>query len=142
MLNEQELITIHRNRAKQTAQIIVLFFLVILARLWYLQIYKGEIFHQYSIKNRLREEIVRAPRGMIYDRNDELLVFNEAAYDLMITPKLVKKDFDTLGFCELIGIDTSQFNQKIKKAKSYSYYKSSIFEKEISTKSYAKIQEV
>lgn len=114
--------------------------LIFLIRLFYVQVIDDH--YKMDANNNVLRHIIKYPaRGLIYDRNGELLVFNEAAYDLMITPKLVKKDFDTLGFCELIGIDTSQFNQKIKKAKSYSYYKSSIFEKEISSKSYAKIQE-
>ena len=114
--------------------------LIFLIRLFYVQVLDDH--YKLDANNNVLRHIIKYPaRGLIYDRNDELLVFNEAAYDLMITPKLVQEDFDTLGFCALLEIDTSQFREKILKAKDYSYYKSSVFEKEISSKSYAKIQE-
>jgi penicillin-binding protein 2 len=77
-------------------------------------------------------------RGYIYDRNKKLLVYNEAAYDLMILPKDVK-DLDTTDFCDLLGITKEQFLKKIKKAKQApnSPYRESIFEKQLSPKDYA-----
>ncbi len=114
--------------------------LIFLVRLFYVQVLDDH--YKMDANNNVLRHIIKYPaRGLIYDRNDALLVFNEAAYDLMITPKLVQEGFDTLGFCALLEIDTSQFREKILKAKDYSYYKSSVFEKEISSKSYAKIQE-
>src|SRR5690606_31919545 len=67
--------------------------------------------------------------------------YNEAAYDLMVTPMLLNKQIDTAAFCELIGISKEEFITKIQKAKSFSYQKSSVFEKEIPATAYAKIQE-
>ncbi|KAA3644474.1 MAG: penicillin-binding protein 2 [Bacteroidetes bacterium] len=109
-------------------------------RLFYVQVIDNH--YKSDANNNVLRHVVKYPaRGLVYDRNGELLVFNEAAYDLMVTPKQVKEDFDTLAFCSLIEIDKAQFIEKLNKAKQYSYYKSSIFEKEISSKSYAKIQE-
>ena len=50
--------------------------------------------------NVLRYNIEYPARGLIFDRNDKLLVYNEATYDLMVVPRLVKK-IDTLDFCKL-----------------------------------------
>ena len=124
--------------------IIGLIFLVIgiifLIRLFYVQVIDDH--YKLDADNNVLRTIVKYPaRGLIYDRNGELLVFNEAAYDLMIVPKRVPNEFDTLGFCNLLEIEKEQFIEKITKAKKYSRYKSSIFEKEISAISYAKIQE-
>ena len=80
------------------------------------------------------------PRGLIYDRNGKLLVFNEAAYDLMVIPRQIK-NIDTLAFCRLIDIDKKTFIKKIKRAKRYSYYKPSTFIKQISKKDIGQIQE-
>lgn len=114
--------------------------IIFLIRLFYVQVLDDH--YKLDANNNVLRHIIKYPaRGLIYDREGELLVFNEAAYDLMVTPKLVKKNFDTLGFCKLIEIDTAQFNKKISKARKYSRHKSSVFEKEISSKSYAKIQE-
>ena len=46
------------------------------SRLWYLQIIKGTELREYSNKNRLKENNIEAPRGLILDRNKEVLVDN------------------------------------------------------------------
>ncbi|MEQ8908981.1 MAG: penicillin-binding protein 2 [Vicingaceae bacterium] len=124
--------------------VIAAIFLVVgfiyLIRLFYVQVIDDH--YKLDADNNVLRRIIKYPaRGLIYDRNGELLVFNEAAYDLMVTPKQVQEDFDTLAFCKLLEIEKSRFVEKIKKAKAFSYYKSSVFEKEISAQSYAKIQE-
>ena len=114
--------------------------IIFLVRLFYVQVIDSH--YKSDANNNVLRHIIKYPaRGLVYDRDGELLVYNEAAYDLMVTPKQVKEDFDTATFCNLIEIDKTQFIEKLSKAKKYSYYKSSIFEKEISSKSYAKIQE-
>jgi penicillin-binding protein 2 len=69
-----------------------------------------------------------------------LLVYNEAAYDLMVIPRQLKS-FDTTEFCQILSIDTSYVIESIKRAKEYSVYNSSIFLKQISSKTYAQLQE-
>lgn len=114
--------------------------LIFLIRLFYVQVLDNQ--YKLDADNNVIRKVIRYPaRGLIYDRNGELLVFNEAAYDLMIVPKQLVRPFDTLSFCRLLGINKAQFIEKVKKAKDYSRYKSSIFEKEISAKAYATIQE-
>tara|TARA_R110002050_G_scaffold171682_1_gene303765 strand:+ start:7266 stop:9098 length:1833 start_codon:yes stop_codon:yes gene_type:complete len=114
--------------------------LIFLIRLFYVQVIDDH--YKLDADNNVLRKIIKYPaRGLIYDRNGELLVFNEAAYDLMIIPKQVPKEMDTLEFCNLLEITKPQFIEKILKAKAYSYYKASVFEKEISSMSYAKIQE-
>ena len=108
-------------------------------RLFSVQVLNDE-YKVDSDQNVLREIIQYPARGLVYDRNGELLVYNEAAYDLMVIPKQVKK-IDTLAFCQLLEIDTTEFREKITKARDYSSYKPSSFVKEISSISYANIQE-
>ncbi|PCJ01178.1 MAG: penicillin-binding protein 2 [Flavobacteriales bacterium] len=123
--------------------IVGLIFLVVgilfIIRLFNVQIlddkYKSE-----SEDNVLRKEIQYPARGLIYDRKGELLVYNEAAYDLMVLPRQVK-EIDTLAFCKLLEIEKEEFLKKFLEAKNYSRYKSSTFLKEISSISYANIQE-
>ncbi len=113
--------------------------IIFIIRLFNVQVlddkYKSESDH-----NVLREVIQYPARGLIYDRTGELLVYNEAAYDLMILPKQVK-ELDTLALCELLEIGKKDFLEKFTKAKKYSRYKPSTFLKEISSVSYANIQE-
>ncbi len=63
MFGDEQLIKIHKARGTQVANIIVFCFVLVFIRLWYLQVYKGELYHKFSIQNRLRKEVVRAPRG-------------------------------------------------------------------------------
>ncbi len=62
-------------------------FLVLLLRLWYLQILEGDRYFALSTNNRLRVRPVEAPRGFILDRNGEILVENRPTFDLFATPE-------------------------------------------------------
>ncbi len=51
-------------------------------RLWFLQIHRGEDFARRAKENQLRQESIFSPRGLIRDRNGDLLAVNEPAYAL------------------------------------------------------------
>ena len=97
-------------------------------------------YKQYATNNVLREVVQYPARGLIYDRNGELLVYNKTAYDLLITPREVKQ-FDTTLFCNLLDITRDELEAGIQKAKDYSKYKPSILVKQISPENYAILQE-
>ena len=54
-------------------------------------------------------------RGLIYDRNGELLINNIPVYDLMVTYNQIDPKMDTTRFCELLGISRKEFKSKIEK---------------------------
>lgn len=56
--------------------LLILSFLVLVSRLFYLQIVKGREYELMAKENRIRIEKIRAFRGVIYDRNGEVLVNN------------------------------------------------------------------
>lgn len=100
--------------------------------------------YKLSASNNVLRYIPQYPaRGLIYDRKGDLIVYNQAAYDLMIVKNQVKK-FDTTEFAAILGLSKeevkSTFNQ-IKKVKGYSPYKPTLFLKQISDKTYAILQE-
>ena len=71
----------------------MLLMLALLAgRLFYLQIVSGGRNLQAANGNRTREQVVRAPRGMIYDRNNQVLATNQANYDVVVVPQLLPAD--------------------------------------------------
>ncbi len=112
---------------------------IFIARLFFLQVV-NDSFKFESEKN-ARQRIVQYPeRGYIYDRNNVLLVTNQPAYDLMVIPRNVKT-IDTLEFCELINITKESFIKRIKKAKSYSWRRPSVFVRELSKENFAFFQE-
>lgn len=119
--------------------IAIFFGLVFIIRLISLQLFENE-YKLSSNNNSQRKIIIHPPRGLIYDRNNKLLVYNEATYDVMIIPKQLEP-FDTVLFCKLLDIDKNYVLKNIKSAKIFSYYKPSVFLKQLSVKSYGKFQE-
>ncbi|MBP3943881.1 penicillin-binding protein 2 [Sphingobacteriaceae bacterium WQ 2009] len=113
--------------------------ILIIARLFYLQIIDDSYLLSAN-NNVLRKVIVYPARGVILDRNGEVLVQNEPVYDLIVTPREAK-DIDTLLLCNLINIDTVGFRKRMDKARAQSPYRASIFEKQLSSRTYAKLQE-
>src|SRR3954462_2023761 len=112
--------------------VFILVGLAYMSRLFYIQV----IDDTYKLDARsqaFRNTTDYPARGNIYDRNGKLLVYNEAAYDLMVLPKQVK-NIDTLALCNLIGITKTDFKKKMHKAieKPNSPRKPSIFEKQLS----------
>ncbi len=119
--------------------IILIVGIIYIIQLFYIQIVDKK--YQLSAYNNVLRNVTQYPaRGLIYDRNGKLLVYNEAAYDLMVIPKQVK-DLDTNELCNLINIDKKLFIKKIKKARQYSIYKPSILEKQISKETDAYLEE-
>jgi penicillin-binding protein 2 len=98
MFGEDDLVRSHQERADIILNIIVDCFAILLARLWYLQIYHGKRFFNYSLENRLRKDVVRAPRGMIFSRNNILLTHNVPRFDAIITPQYLEGDAETIAY--------------------------------------------
>ncbi len=113
--------------------------IIFVLRLFYLQIIDGSYLEKAN-RNVLRFMDQFPARGLIYDRNGKMLVYNEAVYDLMVTPRQVK-NLDTALLCELVGITREDFLKRMDKATVYSRYAPSIFEKQISKEDYALLQE-
>ena len=59
-------------------------FLLLAARLWQLQIVRGQEFQERANQNRFRVETIDAPRGVFYDRNRQLLVNNVPRYTVSL----------------------------------------------------------
>jgi len=91
------------------AGILVLF----IGRLFTLQILSGDDYAARALDNRLDQVTVPAPRGVIYDRNDVLLVRNIATFNVTVTPALlpdskaeIDRIYETLS--ELTGVPIDQ----------------------------------
>ncbi len=119
--------------------IIVLIIAVFIIKLFTLQVLSNK-YSNSSNSNSQRHVTEYPARGLIYDRNGKLLVFNEAAYDLQFIPKQ-SESFDTTELCKILDIKKEILIEEINKAKKYSYYKPSIIVKQISNVTYAQLQE-
>ena len=116
--------------------------LIYLFRLFGLQI-QDDKYKDYADNNAFLRKTVYPSRGMIYDRNDSLVVYNQPAYDVMMIPRDVH-DFDTLDFCRTLSITPEEFQARItamKNSRSYSSYTPQTLITHLSAKDYGKLQE-
>jgi penicillin-binding protein 2 len=125
------------------AAIFLLTALLYILRLFYLQIIDRS--YERSAENNSRRFVTQYPaRGLIYDRNGKLVVYNEAAYDLMITPVELRA-FDTVEFAQIIDVPLSVVREKIKKSKvktkTNNIFKPSLFVNQLSVQTYAHLEE-
>ena len=81
---------------------IVLIAVVYLVRLFDLHINDGR-YKERADSNAFLKKTVYPSRGLMYDRNGELVVFNQPAYDVMLIPRDVQP-FDTADFCATLNI--------------------------------------
>jgi penicillin-binding protein 2 len=127
------------NRRYIISAIFVLFCVVFIVRLFTLQVSSDRWRAKAAelTENKMR---IYPSRGLIYDRNGELLVANRAIYDLMAVPREVQP-FDTIRFCALTGMTVSELENALAKAKRYSPYKPSVIKKQIDPERYALINE-
>ncbi len=117
--------------------------LVILLNAAWLQLFSSD-FRERAEKTTLHKRTLFPSRGIIYDRNDKLLVFNEPAYNLDVIYNEIEEDMDTILFCQLLNIDKKTFKNNIEKNWRSPLYNKSIpfsFIKRINPEDFAKFQE-
>lgn len=118
---------------------------VYVVRLFSLQVCDND-YKQFADSNAFMRKILYPSRGFIYDRNGELLVYNQPAYDVMMTPREVQ-NLDTLDFCNTLGITVEQFERYIadmkdrRKNPGYSTYTPQVFMTQLSSRDYGRLQE-
>jgi penicillin-binding protein 2 len=106
-----------RLRFQVVVYILVSVFVVLLLRLWFLQIIRGESYRNLSENNRIRLEDVPPTRGIIYDRHGRILVDNRPAFKLALVPADVGDLEQTLGkLGRLLKVEKPQLKEKVKSA--------------------------
>jgi len=101
--------------------------------------------YQEQAQNRtLLKRSIAAPRGIIYDRDSELLVVNDPTYEIEIIAREIDPDMDKVLFCDLLGITLEDYDRLLDITKSRKYYKSYIpitFLSQIDPLDFARFQE-
>ena len=97
--------------------IVLSIFVVIAARLFYLQLIDNK-YKDMARNNVLRHVVVYPTRGEVYDRNGEYLVQSIEVYDFMVVYRELSPDgFDTLRLCETLGISAEKLVRELKNAR-------------------------
>jgi len=113
--------------------------ILLVIRIFYLQIV-DDTFKLKSDNNAIKKKFEYPERGYIYDRKGQLLVANQASYDIMVIPRDLKKT-DTLELCQLLNITKEDFILKIEKARIYSPRLPSVFMSQLNKSEFAAFQE-
>jgi len=137
-----------RNRSKQNFTtsirilqgIILIGFLVMLGRIFQLQIVDHDKYDPLSRQNAIRIDIVNPARGLILDRHGEIIVENQPIYSISITP--AKFDMQNLPLlADLIQTDQEEILERILEAQQYSWHRPSRLFTEISFEAFTAIEE-
>lgn len=104
-------------------------------------------YKQFAEGNAFLKKTQYPSRGLIYDREGRLIVYNQSAYDVMMISKEVK-EFDTLAFCQAIDITKEEFDLRVSRMKdrrynpSYSSYTPQLLIPQMSAEEYGRLQEI
>ena len=116
--------------------------IIFIIRLFELQVADSR-YKENADSNAFLRKTVYPSRGLIYDRNGELIVYNQPAYDVMMIPRDVQP-FDTVDFCNTLQITREEFDKRMKDLRAdrgYSSYSQQTFMSHLSAKDYGRLQE-
>jgi penicillin-binding protein 2 len=109
-------------RLRVVGVVVLVLFLVLVLRLWTLQIIDGKSYAAAVTRNQVRVVSVAAPRGEIVDRNDTVLVSNMPEQEILLSRVTAAEDPSIIGkVAALIGQTPAQVKQAVKNER-YSPY--------------------
>lgn len=123
--------------------VIVIIFLI---RLFNLQVSDGT-YKENAESNAFFRKVLYPSRGLVYDRNGRLVVLNQPEYDVMLIPKDLGNQFDTLGLCQVLNLTKEELMSKWadmknpRKNPGYSAYTPQKLMSHLSQEDYGRLQE-
>lgn len=98
--------------------LVIFTFSIFVTRLWYLQIITGSELREFSEKNRIKQNKIPAPRGLVLDRNGKALVDNLPGFEAIISPQYVD-DLDELAQAvgPILNIEPEKLTQRVIKSR-------------------------
>lgn len=121
---------------------IVAIAIIYIIRLVQLQVLDST-YKAHADSNAFMEKVIYPSRGLIYDRNDSLVVYNTPEYDLVMIPKDVLP-FDTIDFCNTLQISRKEFDhrwEEMRKGRNYSAFTQQVFMNHLTPEDYGRLQE-
>ena len=111
-----------RNRITRLQTLLVLclvLFTVLLGRMVYLQLWRGDYYAKQSDGNRLRQSRILAPRGIIYDSEGKELVNNLPGYAVVLQKQSSYKPETLQRLSNLLQMPVEEINAKIKASENF-----------------------
>ncbi len=101
--------------------IIVVFFAVSIFQLFRMQILEQVVYKEKSTENSIKKIMLKAPRGIFFDRKFNVLVSNKPSYSFQITPANYNRELNPL-IENVLGVDSNYISQILFKSADYSRY--------------------
>lgn len=130
------------NKQKKIIIGLITVALILLGKLFYIQII-DDSYKKDASNNSMVYDWIYPPRGVIYDRNGEILVDNKICYDILVTPREVPP-FDTLALARSLNIDPEFVRERMayyRKYRSRIGYQTQTFLKQVSLETYMQFAE-
>ena len=134
-----------QSRQRVIATIITVVIVIYILRLFSIQILQSR-YKEGADSNAFLKKTLFPPRGLIYDRNGVLLVYNKPAYDITLIIREIH-NIDTISLCRSLDISKEEFIERIKNIKDrrknmgYSSYTPQIFMTQLDIKDVATFQQ-
>ncbi|MEK6583854.1 MAG: penicillin-binding protein 2, partial [Nitrospirota bacterium] len=114
---------------------------IILFKAWHMQIMKGKYYRELAENNRIRSVIVPPLRGIIYDRNGEVMAKNVASFNIGLVLADIKDLELTLEkIAPVTGLSLNEMKERIEDNKNYDPFSPLIIKDDISMKEVALIE--
>ncbi|MBC7743319.1 MAG: penicillin-binding protein 2 [Bdellovibrionaceae bacterium] len=107
-----------QSRYKNLSIFIVVTLVIFVLRLAWLQVIQGSELRQFSEKNRIKQNKIAAPRGLILDRDGKALIENLPGFEVVISPQYIedmKQLAEVVG--PVLGLEPAKVIEKIQKNK-------------------------
>lgn len=114
-------------------------FAVLIGRMVYLQLWRGDYYAKQSDGNRLRQSKISAPRGIIYDSEGKVLVNNLPGYAVVLQKQSKYKDETLQRLSTLLDMPVDEIKAKIKA--NANYYEPIMLKNNLDIKLVTKIEE-
>ena len=129
----------HRFRYATIA--VILLFFVVVGRLYYLQIIRGNFYRFFSTENSIKAIKVPAVRGMVFDRRGQVLVDNRPSFNLVVVPQYVVSPERMLSSIErLLNMDPEELQALWEKRRLQASYQPLPLKKDITADEVALIR--
>jgi penicillin-binding protein 2 len=120
--------------------VVTLVGLIFIGRMVYLQVILSDELQLEAENNAVKTVYNYPERGFIYDRNGELMVANQVAYDVMVIPKETG-NVDLNKLSTLLRIEESRLEKKLETAMKWSTNRATVIVPQLTQEEYAPLQE-
>ncbi|MBK9321760.1 MAG: penicillin-binding protein 2 [Bdellovibrionaceae bacterium] len=97
---------------------IAITFVLFAMRLWYLQIISGNELREFSEKNRIKQNKISSPRGLMLDRNGKVLVENLPGFEAILSPQYIENlELMASIVGPILDIEPDKIVQKVQKSR-------------------------